>query len=143
MLAEGLGTVERLKQLTIMTYADISAVNPQAMTPWRLEQLWRVYLLAYDELTRELHTERIHDAAGVAPERAAFLEGLISEGKLAFAGPFLDADGKPDGSLVMVEAPDMAAAKALAAADPYAKAGLFESVEIRAWNWVFQKPVGA
>ncbi|TGV73338.1 hypothetical protein EN788_72185, partial [Mesorhizobium sp. M2D.F.Ca.ET.145.01.1.1] len=65
---------------------------------------------------------------------------LISEGKLAFAGPFLDADGKPDGSLVMIEAVDMTAAQVLAASDPYAKAGLFESVEIRPWNWVFNKP---
>jgi len=69
MLAERLGTIERLKQLTIMTYADISAVNPQAMTPWRLEQLWRVYLLAHAELTKGLYTERIHDGN-------EFLEGL-------------------------------------------------------------------
>jgi len=75
-LAARVEAVERLKLLTMMTYADISAVNPEAMTPWRLEQLWRVYLLAYEELTRELHTARIHDAAGVSPERAAFLEGL-------------------------------------------------------------------
>jgi [protein-PII] uridylyltransferase len=75
-LAERIGTIERLKLLTILTYADISAVNPQAMTPWRLEQLWRVYLLAYHELTRELESGRIHAAAGVAPERARFLEGL-------------------------------------------------------------------
>ncbi|MBZ5601115.1 MAG: HD domain-containing protein [Acidobacteriia bacterium] len=73
MLAERVGTVERLKRLTLLTYADISAVNPHAMTPWRLEQLWRVYLLAYAELTKTLYTDRIHDAAG---ERAAFLEGL-------------------------------------------------------------------
>jgi len=51
-------------------------VNPQAMTPWRMEQLWRVYLMAYEELTRELVSERIHDAAGVPAERARFLEGL-------------------------------------------------------------------
>jgi [protein-PII] uridylyltransferase len=69
MLAARVGTVERLKQLVMMTYADISAVNPQAMTPWRLERLWQVYLLAYEELTRELHTERIHDSN-------PFLEGL-------------------------------------------------------------------
>jgi len=75
-LAERVGTIERLKLLVMLTYADISAVNPQAMTPWRLEQLWRVYLLAHEELTRELETERIHAAAGVSPERAAFLEGL-------------------------------------------------------------------
>jgi uncharacterized protein YciI len=74
------------------------------------------------------------------PDHVAFLERLNGEKKLAFAGPFLDADGKPNGSLVVVEAEDMAAAKALSAADPYARAGLFESVEIRQWNWVFNKP---
>jgi [protein-PII] uridylyltransferase len=76
ILAERVGTVERLKQLTILTYADISAVHPQALTPWRIEQLWSTYLLAYAELTRSLHSERIHHAAGVSPERATFLEGL-------------------------------------------------------------------
>jgi [protein-PII] uridylyltransferase len=60
----------------MLTYADISAVNPQAMTPWRLEQLWQAYLLAHEELTRELGTARIHDVPGVEPERAQFLEGL-------------------------------------------------------------------
>ncbi|SIT57654.1 conserved hypothetical protein [Mesorhizobium prunaredense] len=77
------------------------------------------------------------------PEHVAFLEGLNGEEKLTFAGPFLDTDGKPNGSLVVVEAPDLAAAEALSAADPYAKAGLFESVEIRQWNWTFNKPVSA
>jgi uncharacterized protein YciI len=77
------------------------------------------------------------------PEHIAFLEGLNGEKKLAFAGPFLDAEGKPNGSLVVVEAPDMAGAQALSAADPYAKAGLFESVEIRPWNWTFNKPAAS
>ena len=63
--------------------------------------------------------------------------------KLAFAGPFLDPEGKPNGSLVVVDAPDMAGAQALSAADPYAKAGLFESVEIRPWNWTFNKPAAS
>jgi len=77
LLAERVATVERLKQLTLITYADISAVNPQAMTPWRLEQLWRVYLLAHEELTRGLFAERIHPAASDGDAgRAEFLEGL-------------------------------------------------------------------
>ena len=42
-----------------------------------------------------------------------------------------------------VEAEDQAAAELIAAADPYALAGLFESVEIRAWNWVFNNPENA
>ncbi|RWQ17689.1 YciI-like protein [Mesorhizobium sp.] len=77
------------------------------------------------------------------PEHIAFLEGLNGDKKLAFAGPFLDAEGKPNGSLVVVEASDLAGAQALSAADPYAKAGLFESVEIRPWNWTFNKPAGS
>ncbi|TPI09576.1 hypothetical protein FJ420_24990 [Mesorhizobium sp. B3-1-3] len=77
------------------------------------------------------------------PPHVAFLEGLNAEGKLAFAGPFLNTEGKPDGSLVVVEAPDLVAAQALSAADPYAKAGLFESVEIRQWNWTFNKPAAS
>jgi [protein-PII] uridylyltransferase len=76
LLAERVGTVERLKQLTLLTYADLSAVNPQAMTPWRLEQLWQSYLLAYAELTRSLYTERIHAVSTGPTDRAAFLEGL-------------------------------------------------------------------
>jgi [protein-PII] uridylyltransferase len=79
ILADRIGTIERLRLLTMLTYADISAVNPQAMTPWRLEQLWRVFRLAYEELTRELETERIHvksNGNGVSAERARFLEGL-------------------------------------------------------------------
>ena len=77
------------------------------------------------------------------PEHIAFLEGLNGDKKLAFAGPFLDPEGKPNGSLVVVDAPDMAGAQALSAADPYAKAGLFESVEIRPWNWTFNKPAAS
>ena len=38
------------------------------------------------------------------------------------------------GSLIIVEADDLAAAEAFNAADPYAKAGLFERVEIRAFR---------
>jgi [protein-PII] uridylyltransferase len=75
-LAERVGTLEQLKMLAILTYADISAVNPQAMTPWRLEQLWRVYLLVHEELTRELESSRIHDTSGAGSARSQFLEGL-------------------------------------------------------------------
>lgn len=77
------------------------------------------------------------------PKHVEFINGLIAEKKLAFAGPFLDAEGKSNGSLVMIEAADKAEAEALAASDPYAKAGLFDSVEVLPWTWVFNKPVDA
>jgi len=73
-IAAGIGTDERLKALTVMTYADISAVNPLVMTPWRSEQLWQLYLKVYNELNRELATERIAETP--SPLHAELLEGL-------------------------------------------------------------------
>jgi [protein-PII] uridylyltransferase len=75
-LANAIGTVERLKMLTLLTYCDINAVNPTALTPWRREQLWRTYVLAYEELTRELETERIHSPEVSDAAMAGFLEGF-------------------------------------------------------------------
>lgn len=77
------------------------------------------------------------------PDHVAYLHGLNDNGSLKFAGPFLDDEGNPCGSLVAVEAEDRAAAEAIAAADPYALAGLFETVDIRPWNWVFNNPENA
>ncbi|ACS58258.1 YciI-like protein [Rhizobium leguminosarum] len=74
------------------------------------------------------------------PTHIEHLNKLNAEGKLKIAGPFLDDDGKPCGSLIIVEAESKEAARALADADPYAKAGLFESVDVKAYNWVFNKP---
>lgn len=74
------------------------------------------------------------------PPHVEWLNGLNAAGQLKIAGPFLDADGKPCGSMLIIAADDIAAAKALAAQDPYAKAGLFETVEIKPYNWVFNNP---
>jgi [protein-PII] uridylyltransferase len=78
--AQTVKTSERLRLLTLMTYADVSAVNPSAMTPWRMEQLWRLYRVALRELTGSLTEDRVdhaEDAYGdVTPELAEFLEGL-------------------------------------------------------------------
>jgi len=75
-VARQVETVERLKALTLVTWADISAVNPAAMTPWRARQLWQLYLAVYNELTRELDTDRIESLASGAPGRAEFLQGF-------------------------------------------------------------------
>ncbi|HUB31679.1 MAG TPA: hypothetical protein VMA31_01575 [Bryobacteraceae bacterium] len=69
-LAHLVETTERLKALTLLTYADISAVNPNVMTAWRAEQLWQLYMALYRELTRELESERL-EVAG-----SEFLRGL-------------------------------------------------------------------
>ena len=75
-LAERVGTIERLKLLTVMTYGDLAAVSSDAMTPWRLERLWRAYEVTQHELTRELETDRIQEVPDSVPGRPAFLKGF-------------------------------------------------------------------
>ena len=50
---------------------------------------------------------------------------------MKLGGPFLDENGEMAGSLMIVEVADLAAARALNAADPYTRAGLWASVDIR------------
>ncbi|MDG6094563.1 YciI family protein [Acetobacter sp. AN02] len=61
--------------------------------------------------------------------------------KFTFTGPMLDAEGRPCGSLILLNAEDRAEAERFAAGDPYAKAGLFESVVIRQLRPVFRDGV--
>lgn len=72
------------------------------------------------------------------PEHVAFLTGLGPV--LKFAGPFLDAEEKPCGSMLVVEAADVDEAKAIAAKDPYAEAGLFAATQVRTWRWTINNP---
>lgn len=74
------------------------------------------------------------------PEHVAWLNGINEAGTLKFAGPFLDEDGKPNGSMLVIKAETANEAGEIAAADPYAKAGLFSSVDIKPWKWVFNNP---
>jgi uncharacterized protein YciI len=69
------------------------------------------------------------------PAHLAYLESLGV--RVKFAGGLLDdAESSPVGSLIVIEAASLDEARALAASDPYAKAGVFESVEIRPWKFV-------
>jgi uncharacterized protein YciI len=67
--------------------------------------------------------------------RAAHLAHIESSGVVEMAGPFLQ-DGAMVGSLIVLDVADMAAAQDWAANDPYAKAGLFQSVDLREWKKV-------
>jgi uncharacterized protein YciI len=68
------------------------------------------------------------------PDHLRWLDGLGAALKLA--GPFLDAAGDSVGSIVVIEADDLAAARAVYAGDPYAGAGLFDQVTIKPWKVV-------
>ena len=76
LLAERVGTIERLKLLAVMTYAQIVALSEADKLPWRLEQLWRAYTVAQRELTRELETDRIQQVPEDLPGNAEFIKGF-------------------------------------------------------------------
>ena len=68
--------------------------------------------------------------------REAHLAYISETGVVAQAGPLLDEAGEMAGSLVILDVADMAAAEAWAAGDPYANAGLFQSVTLTQWKKV-------
>ena len=83
------GIEERLKLLCLMTIADIEAVSPETLTPWKEELLWRLYVDTYNHLTLSYADELIgRHQAGLSDllsgrpadipeaEITQFLEGL-------------------------------------------------------------------
>ena len=87
----------------------------------------RVALICIDK-PDHLQT-RIHN-------RPAHLDHITRSGIVEMAGPFLDQNGSMIGSLVILSVTTMEEAQAWAKDDPYAKAGLFESVTLREWKKV-------
>jgi uncharacterized protein YciI len=68
--------------------------------------------------------------------RPAHVDYLKATGVVEMAGPFLNEAREMTGSLIVLEVASLAEARAWAAADPYAKAGLFEEVRIQEWKKV-------
>ena len=73
----------------------------------------------------------------VRERHLAHLQAHVDAGRVRFAGPLFDDDGEPCGSLVVIEADDLAAARAIAESDPYLVEGVFERVEVRGTRAVF------
>ena len=75
--------------------------------------------------------------------RSAHLDYLRTHADaIKSCGPFLADDGETMvGSMLIIEADDRTGVDKLLARDPYQKAGLFDSVEVRGWRWVIGSPV--
>jgi [protein-PII] uridylyltransferase len=82
-------TPEALRMLTLFTYADINAVHPDALTPWKAENLWQLYIATANYLDRSVDEERlgaqeeselVHRVVALLPGQKAavreFLEGF-------------------------------------------------------------------
>ena len=73
------------------------------------------------------------------PEHLAYLKSLGEA--LVLAGPFTEEDGTSmNGSLIVVEAASLEDARKIIDGDPFARAGIFASVEIRPWLWSINRP---
>lgn len=78
------GTIERLKLLTLMTYADSAAVDPTTKTNWRKELLWRLYLGVYAIFQRDHEDRRIQ-----ADTEADCLDMAVKDAERRRMGGFL------------------------------------------------------
>ncbi len=74
--------------------------------------------------------------------RTEHLDYTMSEDSpVQIAGPILSDDGATMiGSILIIEADSLDAAKQWAELDPYARAGLFAQVEVHPWKWVIGNP---
>ena len=84
--SDKMGTPERLKMLCLLTYADIKAVNPDALTPWKAENVWQLYIGASNSMSRtadqRVHPETEKDETvarlqAMAPRSAKKIRGFL------------------------------------------------------------------
>lgn len=85
-----------------------------------------------------LATDKPHSAQIRQETRGAHLDYIQGFGKQIVAGgATLTDDGETmTGSFILVDMPDRVAVETYLRNDPYVKAGLFETVEIRRWRKV-------
>ena len=60
--SEKIGSPLVLKMLTVMTFADIKAVNPEALTPWKAENIWQFYMSTSNFMDRSVDEVRYRAA---------------------------------------------------------------------------------
>jgi [protein-PII] uridylyltransferase len=80
-------TPEALRMLTLFTYADINAVHPDALTPWKAENLWQLYIATANYLDRSVDDERLG-----SQEESELVHRVVAllPGQKAAVGEFLD-----------------------------------------------------
>jgi len=83
-------------------------------------------MLAARERVRDEHRARLRAGA----------PGL----RVVLGGPTDDPVGAMNGSLLVIEADDIAAVRAFVAADPYVREDVYASVEVRPWRWGLGRP---
>ena len=86
--AEKIGNPQMLKMLTLLTFADIKAVNPDALTPWKAENLWQLYMTTANFMDRSVDEVRYH--AAIDPTLLNRLRSMVPPGQHEALKTFLE-----------------------------------------------------
>lgn len=68
-------------------------------------------------------------------QHSAYLDAADGAVSVLMSGPTLDSEGREAGSIMILEAPDIDSIAAFFENEPYHLAGLYESTEVRRWDW--------
>jgi len=97
----------------------------------------------YYAIIAEDRADSLNDRLEARPAHLDRLQQLQDAGRLLLAGPHPAIDSEDPGSagftgsLIMAEFPDLEAARAWAAADPYVTAGVFTEVTVKPFRKIF------
>ncbi len=86
--ADKVGSPQMLKMLTVMTFADIKAVNPEALTPWKAETLWQFYMATANFMDRSVDESRYH--AAIDPTLLNRIRSMVPPAQYEQLGRFLE-----------------------------------------------------
>jgi len=86
--AEKIGSPMLLKELALLTFADIKAVNPDALTPWKAENLWQLYISTSNFMDRSVDEVRYH--AKLDPTLLNRLRSMAPAGQYGALQQFLE-----------------------------------------------------
>ncbi len=79
-------TPEGLRMLTLFTYADVAAVHPDALTPWKAENLWRLHIATSNFLDRNVDDERVSPAMDAELGDVMFkVHGMLRDRRIELA----------------------------------------------------------
>jgi len=86
--ADKIGDPQMLKMLTLMTFADIKAVNPDALTPWKAENLWQFYMATANFMDRSVDESRYRVA--IEPTLLNRIRSMVPPAQHDELGQFLE-----------------------------------------------------
>jgi [protein-PII] uridylyltransferase len=88
--ADVVGSVDDLRMLVLLTYADIKAVNNEVLTPWKEDLLWQLYVETYNHLTLGLADDRYEQQPALEADIQAVLDLLPRKTSAQDVRDFLD-----------------------------------------------------